>query len=182
MSDIGKHRSKWEQRINWKKGSNWKQRRKNVISSEDLIKGLIIEVTNESNNMLNSRKVNSLNDLLESKRKLRKSILTVRESIVINPPDDIESEYDSGDSGYDTAPEYDDEKKDAPKRYVVTERGAVVNGLDVAISCLQGVQEYKASLNKVLRTLNGVLHTIAASKPARILHDTSVNLVSMLKL
>jgi hypothetical protein len=155
-----------------------KQRRKNVTSSEELIRELIKEVQEES-----LKTFNSIEDLLKSERKLRKSITTARRSFVSeNGESEYESEYDSGGSGYDTAPEYDDEKKDAPKRYVVTERGAVVNGLDVAISCLQGVQEYKASLNNVLHTLNGVLHTIAASPPVKFIHDTSVKLVSMLKL
>lgn len=157
-----------------------KQRRKNVTSSEELIRELIEEVKEES---LKIKTFNSIEDLLKSERKLRKSITTARRSFVSeNGESEYESEYDSGGSGYDTAPEYDDEKKDAPKRYVVTERGAVVNGLDVAISYLQGVQKYKASLNSVLHTLNGVLHTIADSKPAKILHDTSLKLVSMLKL
>lgn len=153
-----------------------KQRRKNVTSSEELIRELIKEVKEES-----LKTFNSIEDLLKSERKLRKSITTARRSFVSeNGESEYESEYDSDDSGYDTAPEYE-EKKDAPKRYVKTERGAVAKGLDAAIGCLKGVQEYKESLNNVLRTLNGVLNDIADSKPAKILHDTSLKLVAILK-
>lgn len=159
-----------------------KQRRKNVTSSEELIRELIKEVEEES-----YKTFNSMEDLLKSKRKIRKSITAARGSFLIahnsddaNVESEYESEYDSDDSGYDTAPEYE-EKKDAPKRYVKTERGAVAKGLDAAIGCLKGVQEYKESLNNVLRTLNGVLNDIAESQPAKTLHDASLKVVAMLK-